>query len=452
VTAELAREGIEPARLIEAGLMKPAEEGLPARDMFFERVMFPIRDRRGRVISFGGRTLGDGKPKYLNGPETQVFLKRRTLYGLDLARAAARTGDRVVVVEGYMDVIALHQAGFGGAVAPLGTALTDEQLQALWQLAPVPVLCFDGDAAGARAAARAAETALPLLTPEHTLEVARLPPGEDPDTLVRAQGQAGFQLVITGARPLANALFDLMREGAGYTTPEERAGLRARLEAAAARIQDRTLASEYRSALLDQFFASRPGRKGPGRKGTSGPFPGTAPRPASPQARPVPAADLVAAERARNLCAILLRHPGLLSDVDEAFGAVELPEWLNRLRDGMYQWADDADVLDSAALMTHLTRTGLGVEAAQALAALPMPLPSCAAPDAMPAEAEAGWWHIFGLMHRGRLEDEVAAAGRDFAAKGDDAAQRRLLALCAARAALQRGEPEGGETDGSGHD
>src|ERR1019366_1718779 len=183
LAADLAREGIEPAMLIEAGLMKPAEDGRPASDFFFNRVMFPIRDRRGRVISFGGRVLGDGQPKYLNGPETALFSKRRNLYALDLARAAP--GAAVVVVEGYMDVIALHQAGFTGAVAPLGTALTEEQLEELWRLTPAPVLCFDGDAAGARAAARSADLALPLLAPDRTLRIATLPEGEDPDTLVR---------------------------------------------------------------------------------------------------------------------------------------------------------------------------------------------------------------------------------------------------------------------------
>ena len=150
LTAELARHDVKPDMLIEAGLMREAEDGRPAREQFYNRVMFPIRDRRGQVVSFGGRILGDGQPKYVNGPETPVFSKRRMLYGLDFARAAARAGQPVIVVEGYMDVIALHQAGFGGAVAPLGTALTAEQLDELWRLSPSPVLCFDGDAAGAR--------------------------------------------------------------------------------------------------------------------------------------------------------------------------------------------------------------------------------------------------------------------------------------------------------------
>src|SRR3984957_3777513 len=163
VAADLAREGVTAEQLVDAGLMRRDDETGRVFDLFFNRVMFPIRDRRGRTISFGGRIMGDGQPKYVNGPETELFSKRRTLYGLDLAREAVRRvqGKTLVVVEGYMDVIALGQAGFDAAVAPLGTALTEEQLTELWRLSPAPVLCFDGDPAGARAAARAAELALP---------------------------------------------------------------------------------------------------------------------------------------------------------------------------------------------------------------------------------------------------------------------------------------------------
>jgi DNA primase len=156
LATELARDGVTADQLVEAGLLRRDDETGRVFELFYNRVMFPIRDRRGRTISFGGRIMGDGQPKYVNGPETAVFSKRRNLYALDFARTAAREGGTVVVVEGYMDVIALHQAGFTAAVAPLGTALTAEQLEELWRLSPSPVLCFDGDAAGGRAAVRAA--------------------------------------------------------------------------------------------------------------------------------------------------------------------------------------------------------------------------------------------------------------------------------------------------------
>lgn len=422
LVAALRGQGIEPSQLEEAGLLRAADEDGPARELFWGRIMFPIRNRQGRIISFGGRTLGDGKPKYINGPETPLFLKRQALFALDLAREGVRRGP-LIVAEGYMDVIALHQAGFAGAVAPLGTALGAEQLQMLWRLSPVPVLCFDGDAAGARAAARAAEVALPLLTAEHTLRFARLPAGQDPDDIVRSGGAAAFQAVLDGARPLVDTLFDLLREGAG-TTPEARAALRSRLDAAAARIADKTVASEYRTALRDRFFAerSRPGR------------PGRAPPPRA-AARPVPVAAEVDAERARCLVAILLRHPGLLRDVEEAFESLELPPGLDRVRTAMLQ-KEDAQMLDSEGMVAHLHASGLGDELALVLSSA-LPLPPSARADAMPAEAEGEWWHLFGLLRgRSRLDQEVALAAQACSEHQTEANTRRLVGLRRAQLAL----------------
>ncbi len=447
LAADLARDGVDEALMIEAGLLRRHEDTGRVSDFYFGRVMFPIRDRRGRTISFGGRILGDGQPKYVNGPETPLFSKRRSLYALDLAREGTRRpGTELVVAEGYMDVVALHQAGFAGAVAPLGTALTAEQLEEIWRLVPSPVLCFDGDAAGARAAARAAEIALPLLAPDRTLRIATLPAGEDPDTLVRKRGEAAFAAVLSAARPLAQALFDLLREGAGEETPEQRAALRTRLETAAARIPDRALAQEYRAALLDRFFAARRARRPPlraGGTGTSAFAPASGParsRPAPPRPRPVGAeAD---AQRARILVAILLAHPGLRHDLEHAFAQLDLPEPLRRLRDAIL---DAADALDSTALISHLSHLGLDDDVALALSPLPVPLPACAAPEAMPAEAEAGWWHYFGLMAGvDRLDEEVAALGRELTAAWDKRTEARLVALCAVRNQLRAGEQGAG--------
>ncbi len=425
LVAELREAGIDPARMGEAGLLQARDDG-QVRELFYNRVMFPIRDRRGRTISFGGRGLGDAKPKYINGPESPVYSKGRTLYALDFAREGARKPPGAVVVEGYMDVIALHQAGFGGAVAPLGTALTAGQLEELWKLSDAPVLCFDGDAAGARAAARAAEVALPLLQPSRTLRIATLPADEDPDTLVRRQGAAGFTAVLDSARPLSVALFDLLREGIAADTPEGRAAFQARLDAAAALIPDKALSGEYRAALRERFFAERKTRGRAPR-----------PRPATVVRQPV-GTDDAAAQRQRTLVAILLNHPGLLNDLGEAFSGVALPPALAELRQAMLQWWDVTQTLDSAGLMNHLHTEGLAERAVQLLSVRPVPLPACALPGAMPAEAEAGWWHYFGLLHRERLEMEVAAAAAAFMVTPDAAAQGRLVALCAARDALLR--------------
>ncbi len=458
LTAELGREGIEPSLLVEAGLLRQDDGGGRPFELFFERVMFPIRDRRGAVISFGGRTLGDGQPKYLNGPETALFSKRRTLYGLDLARAAARAGAPVIVAEGYMDVIALHQGGFAGAVAPLGTALTAEQMEELWRLAPEPVLCFDADAAGRAASIRAADAALPMLAPERTLRIAILPEGQDPDALIREQGSAAFQRVLDAASPLADALYGLLRAAAPLASPEQRAAFRARLEAAAARIDDRGLAREYRQALLDRFFAEnrrpqglvaggRPRAAGgwtqspAGRPGPLGPKPA---RPGASRATPTP--EEAASERLRLLAAILLHHPSLVGGIEEQWQQIDLPPGLAPLREAVLAWAESRGheglALDSAGLIAHLHDIGLGAVSKRVLASSPFPLPVFALPDAVSAEAEAGWWHIFGLLHHDRLDAEIEAAQRDFAEQPDERTQRRLLALAEARERLRQGETD----------
>ncbi len=418
---------VTPRQLQEAGLLREAEDGSPGGELFYNRVMFPIRDRRGRVISFGGRILGDGQPKYVNGPETALFSKRRTLYGLDIARAAARTGAAVVAVEGYMDVIALHQAGFAGAVAPLGTALTEDQLEALWQLSPAPTLCFDGDAAGGRAAARAADIALPGLTPERTLRIATLPAGEDPDTLVRTHGPAAFAAALENARPLSQCLFGLLREAGPAATPEQRAAFRARLEAAASRIGDKALAAEYRRTLLDQFFASvraRPRQSGGGQRNSAGA--GRAP------ARPRPAEASADAERMRHLVAILLRHPVMLHRLEETLATLKLPPPARRLLTAAQAFADSADSLDFDGLINHLTSLRLADDAAWAMGDVPLPLPACAGPAATVSEAEAAWWRIYGLMRRSLLEAELAQARRDCAENFTAASVQRVEALAAA--------------------
>ncbi|MBD0271350.1 MAG: DNA primase [Acetobacteraceae bacterium] len=426
LAAELkASEGIEPAQLAEAGLLKPKEGGGGYNDFFFNRVMFPIRDRRGRTISFGGRVLGDGQPKYVNGPETALFQKRRGLYGLDLAREAAFRGAAVVAVEGYMDVIALHQAGFGAAVAPLGTALTPEQLGALWQLSPEPVLCFDGDAAGARAAARAAEIALPLLAPERTLRLATLPNGEDPDTLLAQGGAGAVRAVLEGAKPLSAALYDLLAEGRPAATPEQRAALRGRLEAAARAIADKALASEYRRALLDRFFEA--GRKKNFRVAVK------------PQRAAVDLSS-IRSERARNLLAILLKHPAILPEIEESLAGIDLPDGHpETLRAALLAHLARGDVLDSTLLLDQLASSRAGEAVTWALRG--PGLAKEARPDTQPAEALAAWWHFFALLRgEAELSEDCAQAERHLAATNDPAAERRLKHLTEARLALRSGE------------
>ncbi|MDQ4419875.1 DNA primase [Sphingobium sp. DEHP117] len=244
------------ALLIEAGLLiKPEDKGREAYDRFRGRLMIPIRDARGRVIAFGGRILSAGEPKYLNSPDTPLFDKGRTLYNIDKALPAARAAGRIIVVEGYMDVIALAQAGIHECVAPLGTALTEHQIERLWKMVDVPILCFDGDSAGQKAADRAALRALPLLQPGRSLSFVTLPGGMDPDDLVKAKGAAGFEACVASPTPLVERLWRHEHEAAPAATPEARAGLQQRLNEHAATISNDLVRREYERALKDRFWA-----------------------------------------------------------------------------------------------------------------------------------------------------------------------------------------------------
>ena len=252
---KLALAGLGEDKLIETGMLIKPEENGESYDRFRGRLMIPIRDARGRVIAFGGRILGDGEPKYLNSPETILFDKGRTLYNLDRASPASRAARRVIVVEGYMDAIALDKAGIGEVVAPLGTALTEGQLERLWRLDPAPLLCFDGDNAGQKASVRAALRALPHVGPERTLRFVTMPQGQDPDDVVRSGGAAAFEALAAVAEPLVERLWRHERDAAPLTTPEERASLKARLMAHAGTIGDGSVRALYRDEWLARFEA-----------------------------------------------------------------------------------------------------------------------------------------------------------------------------------------------------
>lgn len=242
--------------LIEGGLRIAVDDKEPY-DRFRSRLMLPIQDARGRVIAFGGRILEEGTkaPKYLNSPDTPLFDKGRNLYNLHRAGPASRKTNRVIVVEGYMDVIALACAGIEDAVAPMGTALTETQIEMLWRMVETPVLCFDGDAAGQRAAMRAVERALPMLRPAHSLRIVRLPSGLDPDDLLKQKGRKAMDDVLDGAATLLDTLWSHERDALPLSTPEDKAGLKARLLAHTGAIQDSDIRSLYRRELLERFSA-----------------------------------------------------------------------------------------------------------------------------------------------------------------------------------------------------
>jgi DNA primase len=267
----LGSHGIPTEDMVEAGLLIAGDDIPVPYDRFRDRVMFPITDLRGRVIAFGGRALEkDVAAKYLNSPETPLFHKGDNLYNLATARAAAHKGASLVVVEGYVDVIAMVTSGFAATVAPLGTALTENQLALLWKMADEPILCFDGDKAGQKAAWRAADLALPHLKPGKSLRFALLPEGQDPDDLARTGGRAAIEEVISVARPLADVVWSREIEGGNFGTPERRAALEARIGELTNGIRDEVVRRYYREDLSDRInraFAPESGRGFGGRGG-----------------------------------------------------------------------------------------------------------------------------------------------------------------------------------------
>jgi DNA primase len=361
----LGKLGVSVEDMIETGLLVAGNDIPVPYDRFRDRVMFPITDLRGRVIAFGGRALEKDVPaKYLNSPETPLFHKGDNLYNHQAARKATHDGASLIVVEGYVDVIAMVTAGFPGAVAPLGTALTESQLALLWKMADEPILCFDGDRAGQKAAYRAADLALPFLAPGKSLRIALLPEGQDPDDLARSGGRGAIEEVIAAARPLADMIWSRELEGGNFATPERRAALEARIKELTNGIRDEVVRRYYREDFVERLqrtfspeggrggFAGRGGfRQGGGgrsfqpRGGQANRFgqgfpgarrggpPGPTPLPsgpyqaASPQlaASPIIRGQRSAISRREALILqCLINHPWLLHDHLEEVAALEL--------------------------------------------------------------------------------------------------------------------------------
>ncbi|KAA2316256.1 DNA primase [Pseudooceanicola sediminis] len=267
----LIGKGARPEEILACGLAKPSSKGGKPYDTFRNRIMFPIRDPRGRCIAFGGRAMDpNDNAKYLNSPETELFDKGRTLFNYGPAREAVGKGAALIVAEGYMDAIALVEAGFGGAVANLGTAVTEHHLDLLWRVSPEPVMSLDGDAAGMRAARKVIDLALPKLQVGRSIRFAILPEGQDPDELIKAKGAAAMQKVVETALPLAELLWLRETEGKTFDSPDRRAALDAALRTATRQIPDEGLRYHYEQALRDksrELFRSRAqtGRSGAGR-------------------------------------------------------------------------------------------------------------------------------------------------------------------------------------------
>ncbi len=425
----LGGQGVSVPDMIEAGLLIAGPDISVPYDRFRDRVMFPIHDMRGRIVAFGGRAMEKDVPaKYLNSPETSLFHKGSLLYNGHSAREHAHKANRVIAVEGYIDVIAMATAGFGETVAPLGTALTADQLEIMWKLAPEPLLLFDGDKAGRKAAYRAIDIALPLLKPGRSLVFASLPEGQDPDDLIRAQGREGMEQVLKGALPLASLLWLRETEGGVFETPDKRAALEKRLGDILQTMADETLRRHYRDDLFGRLADTfgRPARRsgqgnGGGRNATS--------REAFPQQRPSPVlsnSHLVRGphaaipRREAQILAIVINHPWLLDQHAETLSMLDFRNAEGaRLKDAIldiyaFDQAQDREQLISA-LLAKDDAERLGQSAAQVLKSALWNMDESAAPD----DVKVTWTQLLALQQRMQalhreLKDAERALSEDF--------------------------------------
>jgi DNA primase len=371
----LAEKKVLPEQMVEAGLIIQGEGA--SFDRFRDRVMFPIRDPRGRVIAFGGRALSKDVPaKYLNSPETPLFHKGHVLYNLDKARGPAHEQGAVIAVEGYVDVIAMHRAALPYAVAPLGTALTEDQLAILWRTAPEPTLCFDGDSAGLKAAYRALDLALPLLKPGHSLKFALLPEGQDPDDLLKAQGAQAVKDVVAAAQPLSDVLWQRALAENDRATPERKAQFERDLRHLINQIGDDVVKKHYLAdmgerlqKLWGQTTSRAPRRAGgqfaPQRRAFKpGQKPWDIAAPPSPQLRALAGGGQMARateRRERMILLSLVNHPDLIHDFLDEISHLELSNReLDSLRTQIIDSAALGFGLDGPGLRAHLLSRGLG--------------------------------------------------------------------------------------------
>jgi DNA primase len=460
----LAKAGFSAADMVASGMLVAGEDIPVSYDRFRHRITFPITDLKGRVIAFGGRALdADAPAKYLNSPETPLFHKGAILYNAYGARGSAHDKGRMIVVEGYMDVIALAQAGFAHTVAPLGTALTEDQVRLLWRMVPEPILCFDGDAAGRRAAFRAVETVLPHLKPGFSVQFAFLPDGLDPDDLIRQHSAVAFQNILDSK---TSPLFDVLiereeRQGEPAVTPEQRASLEARLKALVARIADQGVRSQYerelrgtmyaKSRKLDQQIGGWNGRRdarfaGKRRDNTAldwrvGARATERARLGMARAAPLVTAPMRSNELAGRslplparealLIQTLLNHPWLLEAHCEEVAELTLTAPpLARLRDTLLELLAQNIALDRGELRTQLTSLGLDKVVAMAERAITHKSDKFAEPEADAADVEVGWRHAVAL-HEAQvgLKRALVAAEREWEAAPTEGAWDRIAEI-----------------------
>lgn len=397
-------------QLIKVGLSTHTDGGNAPYDKFRKRLIFPIFDPKGKVVAFGGRLLEKGEPKYLNSPETPLFSKGHLLYGYSHAREKDKA-DPLIVVEGYMDVIALHQAGYKGVVAPLGTALTEEQIMLAWRLSPEPILCFDGDTAGFKAALRAAERVLPLLKPGFSLQFIFLPQGEDPDTLIKKGSY--FDTLLQKPQSLIDTLWMFGTRGRTFKTPEQKASLQKQCTIWAKAIQNADIQKNYHYGFKDLFY-KHIARKNEEKTTFSSLKTGNL--------------NLLLIHE-HLLLAILINHPNLIDETSDDFASLEFKETrLNGIKDAVLSfYAKGNDV--EMSIKDYLYCEGFETEVDKILSPQVLIHGSFAKMTATLDEAREGWREIFNRHQYALSKEDLTQARDSLALEMSDNAWQRLKML-----------------------
>jgi DNA primase len=456
----LLKDSYTLQEMLTVGLIKKAEDRPDHYSFFRNRVIFPVGDRRGRTVAFGGRVMGVGEPKYLNSPDHILFHKGKLLYGLSRARTAAGQGQPIIVVEGYMDVIALAEAGFSGAVAPLGTAMTEDQMGIVWKLLPSaeardpsrdenPVLCFDGDNAGLRAAMRAVERALPLLSPAQTFRIAFMPEGRDPDDLIRQSGKSGMEAVLNQARPMIDVVWDMTLAGRNVRTPEERGAFMTAIKKRVAAIQHEGLRQLYSSEVQKRLTTLFDWKGGAVDKSPVTQYKREfSPRASFGHKPPHPVAGLLNRKqptngqhlRERALLALMINHPALFDEFGEdlalrSFTNVGFEALRQHIVDILS--LDSHEPLDANELNRHVSSAeasygGEGHQAsvvAEVLSESTYIHVAAARPGRLIDQARQSWKSIWTQWLLEQLQQDLQTARRMYSDNASDDNMARLMAL-----------------------
>ncbi|WP_299349735.1 DNA primase [uncultured Shimia sp.] len=447
LTEHLKAKNVPPEMILACGLSRPSTRGGNPYDTFRNRIIFPIRDARGRCIAFGGRAMDpNDNAKYLNSPETELFDKSRSLFNHGPAREAAGKGHPLIVAEGYMDVIALAEGGFGASVAPLGTAITEGQLQMLWRVAAEPIIALDGDKAGLRAAMRLIDLALPMLEAGKSLRFALMPEGQDPDDLIRAKGASGVQKVLDAAMPMVDLLWQREIEGKVFDSPERKAALDKTLREKILLIRDPSIRRHYGDAIKDmrwQLFRPQRGSGGFQGKGKWAPTPLVQ---TDTRASMLAASQGAVEHRLREavILAVAIATPEVLDDFEHEIERLECQDPENaRLRDQLLRFANSPDPraeLDAA----------LGPDAVEKL--MRHPHVSIAPAVRRPGDVDLARLtlseELAKLKTERGLSAEIAEAEEDIAGVADEAVTWRLSQAAEARnRALRSKQEDSGEFD-----